>query len=566
MAHFNTEVVLPTGAYVSETSLKSEEEPTHSSDSTSRQAASSITQKTRALIPSKIIQRMNIDTHTRLIMCAIVVGTAIRLHLTLGSDFPLHDGGLFYLMIQELQENHFSLPWYTSYNAANIPYLYPPFALYFASILDYLTSWQLIDILRILPAVISVLTIGAYYLLSDSLLSSKLAVTFSVFAFAFLPLSFEWLIMGGGLTRAFGVLFALLALRYAYLLYSQQNRREILPTILFCGLTVLSHPETAWFLFYSIALLFLFFGRNRKGILHSFVVVIGTFVLISPWLIINLSRHGFDLLLPIADSGFSRLESILGLLLLTISYEPFVPVITITGLLGLIICLFDKRYFLPAWLLTIFVLQPRGADQRAVIPITLLSGIGIAEAIIPIFKRQPDRSHRNIVGSILVVFLFVYLILSAYAEALTIDKPLPQAEREAMVWIKNHTPEASSIVVVTGTGWPTDRSSEWLSVLTNRRSVAVVQGYEWLGNFYNRIEAYEELQECASEDGDCLERWGEATSTHFTHVYIPNPCSKPQAPDHDRCSALRLTLREDKRFSLVYENPGVTIFERISEN
>lgn len=65
-------------------------------------------------------------------MTAVTLGLILRLLPALSADFPLNDGGLFYLMTRELQGAHYALPVYTSYNSAQIPFAYPPLAFYIA--------------------------------------------------------------------------------------------------------------------------------------------------------------------------------------------------------------------------------------------------------------------------------------------------------------------------------------------------------------------------------------------------------------------------------------------------
>ena len=67
--------------------------------------------------------------------------------------------------------------------------------------------------------------------------------------FALAPRSFTWLLMGGGLPRAFGLAFALLAAREAWLLLDgDRPRLRVALTGVFAALTLLTHLETAAFL------------------------------------------------------------------------------------------------------------------------------------------------------------------------------------------------------------------------------------------------------------------------------------------------------------------------------
>jgi len=105
----------------------------------------------------------------------------------------------------------------------------------------------------------------------------------AVFAFALIPRGYIWLLMGGGVTRSLGLLFAILALYAVCRVYREGNRPAIAWAALFCGLTVLSHLETAWFLAFSIAIFFVAFGRTREAVINSAVIAAGTLLIAAPW-------------------------------------------------------------------------------------------------------------------------------------------------------------------------------------------------------------------------------------------------------------------------------------------
>ncbi len=61
---------------------------------------------------------------------ALAVGALIRLTFVLiGDGFPLNDGGMFLVMVEDLKPG-FGLPQYTSYNGGDIPYAYSPLMFY----------------------------------------------------------------------------------------------------------------------------------------------------------------------------------------------------------------------------------------------------------------------------------------------------------------------------------------------------------------------------------------------------------------------------------------------------
>ncbi|MDI7276770.1 MAG: hypothetical protein QME94_12400 [Anaerolineae bacterium] len=133
-----------------------------------------------------------------------------------------------------------------------------------------------------------------------------------------------------------------------------------------------------------------------------------------------------------------------------------------------------------------------------------------------------------------------------------------------MQWVSEHTPESSAFLVVTGdTLWGGDRSSEWFPVLAGRRSVATVQGTEWLAGFSARTRRYTALQRCARQSDECLESWAAESGVSFTHVYIPKrPSVARSARDVPCCAGLPASLRSNERYRVVYDGPGATVFER----
>ncbi len=498
-----------------------------------------------------------------LILSVFFLGVAIRLSFAITSDFPINDGGLFYIMIKDLQNNNFSLPLYTTYNNAGIPYVYPPFAFYVAGLLEQVTPFSLFDILLFLPATITTLTIPAFYILSRDLLSKRTEVVISLFAFILIPDSFRWLIMGGGLTRSFGLLFSLLALHHVFRLYCDNDPRRIPIAALFCGLTVLSHPANTYFLIYSIALFFLVLRRTKTGVYYSLFLLIGTMIFTIPWIFTVTSRHGLALLMPGVDNGFTFVASISRLLLLKITNELFIPIWTFAFLFGFIIELINKKYFLPLWVIVIFILHTRAADQVAVIPLAILAGIGGYKALRTMFIKQLSGWWYKSMRLLIIGFILLYSIVIIFVAPPQLMTPLPQSERDAMRWIDMNTPITSRILVISPTIWYLDRSSEWLPALASRHNVSVVQGYEWMGDFSQRIEQHIALQECSSQAPDCIEKWIVSTGRLITHLYIPKPCIESFDISIDKCGALRSALKDDPHYSLIYDEAGATIFQYV---
>lgn len=552
-------------------------------------------------------QRRQIRSEHRCILLAaasaVGLGFLVRASYVLPRDFPLNDGGLFYMMVQELKQAHYRLPATSSYNFSDIPYGYSPLGFYLAALLTDLTPLDLLDAFRWLPLTVTTATMIAFLFLARAMLPSATAAVAAVFAFALIPRSFLWLLMGGGITRSLGFLFAILSLHQMYLLYTKRQWRFALRASLFSGLTVLSHLGTAPFLAFSSALFFLFYGRHARGVTGSLVVALGTIMVSAPWWGTVIARHGLEPFLAASATGGSIFTdsdiryAVLGLLArLGIgsatggsTAEALFPLLGTLALFGALASLRSRSFLLPAWWLTILLLEPRAGLTYATVPVSMLAGLGITEVLLPLLDVRPAkkpapattvevvslssplRFHRWSLG--ILGALLGYLALSAvfthpalHAETRFLVSLSPE-ERRAMEWVATFTPTASRFLVLPESewnSWETDKTSEWFPVLARRASVATVQGSEWIPHktFEKRRQHFKLLRECTHSVAACLDDWSQKTGATFTHVYISYP-TLPESKSHLLCCRLLIqTLLNDPRYELIYSGPGARIFAR----
>ncbi len=533
----------------------------------------------------------------------VALGTYVRGVRTFAYDFPLNDGGLFYTMVQDLQQAHYQLPAFTSYNAANIPFTYSPFGLYIAAMLNDITRVSLTNLFRFVPFLVVTLTMLAFFLLARSILKSKPAVIAALLVFALIPRSFIWLIMGGGMTRAFGFLFAILALYTAHEMYERENIRLVFPTALFSGLTILSHLETGKFLAYSMVIFFFCYGAHRKGVIHASLVGIGTAVIVAPWFITVVAYHGLTPFQAANQTGSSiftgpadrqNIRNMIHVFGLGTN-EPYFWLLGTFGLLGALIVVVRsvasvqrREYLLPAlpiWWLVIVLLDNRAANTYTTIPVALCAGIGLAEMVIPALNRAigdlPDARQfalsldgasewrraaaavvRHWPAVLVCGFLLWYAAWGALTKSANVSGDLPaltsltKGERAAMQWTAQETPTGSRFLVVSGKGiWPSDDESEWFPTLSDRISLATPQGYEWMPDmmFQIQIWKHDQLQACTFQDSTCLDRWSIMTGDAFDYVYVRNT---------DGVYPVAASLVADYRYDLVYNGPGAMIFAR----
>ena len=508
---------------------------------------------------------------------AVALGIAVRAYHVLSQDFPLNDGGLFFAMVRDLQGAHFYLPAFTSYNGAGIPYAYSPLGFYLAGLLDTWTPLSLIEVFRWLPLVTSALTVVAVAWLADALLASRWAAVAATVAFGLIPRSYIWLLMGGGLTRSLGFLFALVTLRLLYALYTERRWRYAPLVAVTAALTVLSHLGTAPFVAFSGLLLLLAYGRNRQAVLGSAAAAAGAALLSAPWWLAVIQTHGIGPFVAAGATGGSIFRSLsLADTVSTLAQlglgtaESVLAVIGMLGAVGFFFALTMGDWLLPAWWIAIVTLDARQGSTFSTVPIALLAGVAVVQLLLPAMRRIPIVTLRRSPGraawspQVVLGLFLVFATVSAFLRntpvmgGMSDMGSLSHQELEAMSWVARETPSNARFLIVAGTPWEIDRNSEWFPVLAQRKSVATVQGFEYrpLGEFARKKREYIDLQGCAGWVSHCLQDWSHATGQSYSHVYIP------KSPDRNCCRLLRYSLERDPAYRVIYDGPGAVVFVR----
>jgi hypothetical protein len=505
-----------------------------------------------------------------LAVLATILGGWARLFTPLIAGFPLNDGGLFQIMLLAVQKNNYRLPEFVQYNGLNIPFAYPPLGFYFGALLSQILHVNSVEILRWLPAIVTTAAIPAFYWLAKSLLDSSLKAGIAALIFAFIPRSMSWVIMGGGLTRSFGLLFLLLTAASIYRLFKTQNKNFLFTSILFSAFTVLSHPEAAIHTISFCILIWAFEGRNKKGILNALLVGLGTITLTAPWWVTLIVRFGLDPMLAAAHTGFHSAIAILIPILYTLTDEPMLTVIAVLGVIGFAVSIHQRKYLLPVAYVLPFIVEPRSAPVYAMIPLAMLASLTFADVILPALASDPTRQPaRNRLQTIFIVYIALYLLGNIlYFDTQLAGTSISQANRQAFEWIKSNTPADSRFLVLTGeTDVFCDGISEWFPALTGRTSLTTIQGTEWLpGKFADSSQTQRTIQACM--DGkdalDCIEENTKLAGIQYDYIYIANQSTLKNMcrviMPISRGDSLILSLENRSDHKSVYQTDAVSIF------
>jgi hypothetical protein len=347
-------------------------------------------------------------------------------------------------------------------------------------------------------------------------------------------------------------------------------------------MTAVSHLGTVPFLVFSSALMWLACGRHRVGVVGSVAAAALAAAVSAPWWVSVVVQHGVGPFLAASATGGSifrglSIEGALG----TLSHfglgtsEPVLSLIGMLGVVGFFYSLTARDWLLPTWWIVIVVMDARQGSTFSTAPISLLAGVAVAHLLLPAMRRawgaEPPGTLRGSPGRhgwrpevVLSCFaLFsaatVLLRLPNLAGGLPDLVGLTAAERDALTWLRRGTPASARILVVSGSPWEIDLHSEWLPVIARRKSVATVQGYEWLprGQFIAKKREYVELQGCAGWDTECVEAWARRTGQTYDYLYVP------RRPNRDCCGQLLRSLERTPGYERVYDGRGAAVYHRL---
>lgn len=507
------------------------------------------------------------------IMLATLVGTIARAAPIVAAGFPVNDGGLFASMVDSVLTRPQLLPNTVTYNGLGAPFAYPPLAFLVTAGLERLIPIGTVEWLRWIPLVASIATVPAFALLALEISPTRVHAAVATFAFALVPASFEWLVMGGGLTRAPGLLFSLLAIWCAFRFLNRGGRAWIGAGIAL-GMTELTHPEAGLFAAVSLTLAALAYARGRYQWSRMLGAAAIGVAITAPWLLVVVGRNGAAPLLSAASTGADLLRSVLYLLTMRLTSEPLWMLAAGLAALGFIYALYRRRFFLPVWLTVVVLIDQRGADTYTSAPVSVLAAIGLLDVIVArLANVRGDLAEspgwpgllRGPGVSILLAGTLVLGMVSAFRSPFLLSpmSTLSPDAREAMAWVRSSIPRSAHVAVVTGRSWYEDATSEWFPYLADRQSVATLQGYEWMGAaaWTHQLDVNESLQRHSTDAIGTLDEWARQAGVDFDYVYLP------KGPlgvliGSECCSAMRETVRTSSDYQVVHDGVGATIAVR----
>lgn len=502
------------------------------------------------------------------LVAVIAAGLVLRAIPFVLTDFPINDGGMFVALTRAIVDADWRLPATVAWNGGDMPFLYPPLAFYGAGVLTSLFGFDVFDVYRWLPLLTSVLITPAVFLLGRELLRSDLGGVVSALGYALPPSSYVSVIAGGGVARSPGLLTAVIALWQLVILVRAPTRARALVVGLLGGLTALIHPGAAVFLAGSGALFLLAEGRNRRSLAHAAGAVGVALLVVSPWLVIVVGRHGFSALTDIPSNGPNLPFAILTLFAARATALPFFDPLAVVATVMGVVCLVRRQWFYPLWLVWGVVLSP----QYSMVPF----GILIASAVLALVRRRaavqdglPDGIARH-APTLGLAVVTTCLVFEGAVSALAVYDPwapvhaVSEARRDTTEWIASTLEPDARFALITNSTWPADADSEWFPILAERVSVATVQGSEMYGReaFDEARVVFHALQTCVREQSvPCVQDW--LADHHADYLYLPiGQLHGPSSPE-DCCEDLRALLARDPGFEPIHAEGATPVIFRV---
>ncbi len=520
------------------------------------------------------------------ISVALLFALAARLPYFVSSSFPLNDGGMFYAMSKDLLNAHFALPRFTSYNFEAIPFAYPPLSFYLVAIINWTTGLPLITLVRYLPLVANLGAVIAVFFLARSLLGTGLASLIAPTIFALIPRGYEWLIMGGGLTRSVGFLCALISLAIAADMFKRPSFRRALLCGVFAAAALGAHLEEGVFVLFSLVLMSIFWGKRLRAVALVYAVAVPVVVLTAPWWItvINLSGLGpFDA--ARLTNGWSTVQSDLAVFQGNM-FPPdlFLKALGISAVIGILASLYRGELFLPLWLPSVYIWLPRSSSTEASAPMALLVAVALGTVVWPavtwaldkarglnrstgagaVALRLPTSPLSWAVDGLGVLLLMgaVYLYSpTSHANPYVLDS-LPPADRQAMQWISDNTPRSAQFLVLSTTwAWQNDSVGEWFPAVAGRKSVLTVQGSEWLPTqlFTRKMNLFYQARHLTltGKGIDTLDSWARDHGISYSYIFISKDVLGPVD-----WSTVIASAKKSPNYRVLIDNASVVLLQR----
>ena len=509
-----------------------------------------------------------VDARDRVWLALAVLPGVVAVAIYLATNaYPAHGAGLYTKIAGEILANGYAPPArIPGYTASGVPFAYPPLQFYVLAVLLDLGADPL-AVARLLPGAAVIAVLIPVYLLGRDLADSRPAGAAAAALVALNPQILEWHVTAGGVVRAFGFLYAMVAVYAGYRIFAARDSaadgpwRAVAVGAVAFGLTLLTHPVYSLFVVASLTLFWGVVDRSPHGLGRGLAVGLGGTLLAAPWLWWAVATHGPGAFVA-ASGTHGGVGGGSGALAGDLSAGLEVVV------LAAVYLAYRRAFLLPVWVVAaeLLFVQPRFAYTvgallvpAAAVAVVRTRAVGSeAVGVGPGVFDGVDR-RAAAAAAVLVVGTVAGGGYFAYETTLVSDPSTPEYidsdSIEAMEWAAAETDSEATFVVL-------GDAAEWFPALADRTILIGHWGVEWEtpAAFERQEAAYEAVSGCQSLA--CVERATAGVGADApAYVYVPKGTYTIRGEVAVQSGAIERSLERDGGWERAYENDGVVIYE-----
>jgi hypothetical protein len=420
------------------------------------------------------------------LVLVFAIGVAFRVYalFAVGFDEPFDLGGLFYQMSLEIARNGFAMPVSIPYYyPGGLPFAYPPLAFYIQAALIRLFSPPLFLTVNLLPALFSVLSVGAFYLLAKEVIPSRWQSLAALFIFAIIPLAVTEQVQAMGLAESLGTGALILYTRALVRAGRRPGARRWLAAGLMLALCVVSSPGS---LYAAVLISLLFFAvsiytgvklGDWRRVRGCIIIGISGLILSAPYWLTVIANHGFGILTSaFAGQNTSLLveikENILAFRLIWV-----MPWWNALFLLCLGLILLRKQFLLFLFTALLLVIIRERWIMSIAVSLVIGVGVGVALDLLSRLRWKKNALVKvAVTWTLALVLLYdagAYLVYSINEEIY--DLPAERVADLQLIRSAQMIPPDGSVIAVGSLGLV-----EWSPALLEREVLNNPFGLEWI--------------------------------------------------------------------------------------
>ncbi len=441
----------------------------------------------------------------------IVFGAGLRLYplFIFPIDEPFRLGGLFYEFSNQIVLNNFVFPeTIPYYSAGGIPFAYPPLSFYMQAILIHLFNPALFFTVNLLPPLITILTLPAFYWMIQQYTDNHQLAIAGLFAYALMPAAFINQIEAAGLAEALGSVALILYLGLLLRWTKHPNWKNTILAGLALGFCVLSSPGSAYAA--TLFSVIFFIWTSIQGLIKRILLPTGMLIILgvigliisAPYWLSVLQNHGGDFFItPFLGQHQSSVSP--GQIQDFISFQPagislgFIwNWLIFAGLIWAIV----KRHLLIIVIFFMFWLIPREGIWLVSIPAAILAGMGIVFILLPLFAKvfqTTSATRPPLAPGIFGVILLILVIANAFFTInVSITEPTWRVSRsqiDSLLDFQDEIPDNGRVIILGNIGL-----AEWAPAILQREILNIEYGLEWQPTELEKVQAIN----VALEEGD----------------------------------------------------------------